>query len=208
MKLYYMPGACSLSPHIVAREAGIDVQLVKVDGKTKRTEDGADFLAINPKGYVPTLQLDSGEVLTEGPAIVQYLADLKPASGLAPANGTLARYHLQEMLGYINSEIHKTYSPLFKPDTPEATREERKDYLRKRYALLDALLAKQAWLLGEQFSVADAYLFTVTNWARHVDLDLSGFPAILSFQKRMVARPAVLAAMDAEGLAHRATAAA
>jgi glutathione S-transferase len=208
MKLYYMPGACSLSPHIVAREAGIEIQLVKVDGKTKRTEDGADFLAINPKGYVPTLQLDSGEVLTEGPAIVQYLADLKPASGLAPANGTLARYHLQEVLGYINSEIHKAYSPLFKPDTPEATRQERKEYLHKRYALLDAVLAKQTWLLGEQFTAADAYLFTVTNWARHVELDLSAFPAILAFQKRVVSRPAVEAAMDAEGLAHRATAAA
>lgn len=208
MKLYYMPGACSLSPHIVAREAGIDLELVKVDGKTKRTEHGADFLAINPKGYVPALELDDGQLLTEGPAIVQYLADLKPASHLAPANGTLARYRLQEVLGYINSEIHKSYSPLFKPDTPEATRQERKEYLRKRYALLDSALAKHPWLLGEHFTVADAYLFTVTNWARHVDLDLSAFPAILAFQKRVAERPAVQAAMDAEGLARRATAAA
>ncbi|HEV2538194.1 MAG TPA: glutathione transferase GstA [Frateuria sp.] len=208
MKLYYSPGACSLSPHIVAQEAGIALQLVKVDTKTRRTESGADFLAINPKGYVPTLELDDGEVLTEGPAIVQYLADLKPASGLAPANGTLARYRLQEMLGYINSELHKSYSPLFKPDTPEATRQERKDYLRKRYALLDAVLARQPWLLGERFTAADAYLFTVTNWARHVDLDLSDFPAVLAFQKRAAERPAVQAAMDAEGLARRATAAA
>ena len=208
MKLYYSPGACSLSPHIVAREAGIDLQLVKVDTKTKRTESGADFLAINPKGYVPTLELDNGEVLTEGPAIVQYLADLKPASGLAPANGTLARYRLQEMLGYINSELHKSYSPLFKPDTPDATRQERKDYLRKRYALLEAVLSKQPWLLGEHFTAADAYLFTVTNWAKHVELDLSDFPAVLAFQKRAAERPAVQAAMDAEGLARRATAAA
>ena len=208
MKLYYSSGACSLSPHIVAREAGIAVQLVKVDTKTKRTESGADFLAINPKGYVPVLELDNGEVLTEGPAIVQYLADQKPASGLAPANGTLARYRLQEMLGYINSELHKSYSPLFKPDTPEATREERKEYLRKRYALLDAVLAKQPWLLGEQFTAADAYLFTVTNWARHVELDLSAFPAVQAFQARVAERPAVQAAMDAEGLARRATAAA
>lgn len=207
MKLYYMPGACSLSPHIVAREAGIDLELVKVDGKTKRTEDGADFLAINPKGYVPVLGLDNGQVLTEGPAIVQYLADQKPASGLAPANGTLARYRLMEMLGYINSELHKSYSPLFSPDTPEATRQERTAYLLKRYALLDGVLAKQPWLLGEQFTAADAYLFTVTNWARHVALDLSGFPAILAFQRRVAERPAVQAAMDAEGLARRATAA-
>lgn len=208
MKLYYSPGACSLSPHIVAQEAGVALQLVKVDTKTKRTESGADFLAVNPKGYVPTLELGNGEVLTEGPAIVQYLADLKPASGLAPANGTLARYRLQEMLGYINSELHKSYSPLFKPDTPEATRQERKDYLRRRYALLDAVLVKQPWLLGEQFTAADAYLFTVTNWARHVELDLSDFAGIQAFQQRAAERPAVQAAMDAEGLARRATAAA
>ena len=207
MKLYYMPGACSLSPHIVAREAGIDLQLVKVDGKTKRTEDGADFMAINPKGYVPALELDDGQLLTEGPAIVQYLADLKPASGLAPANGTLARYRLQEMLGYINSEIHKTYSPLFKPDTPEPTRVERKAYLLKRYQLIEDVLAKQPWLLGDHFTAADAYLFTVTNWAKHVDLDLSDFPAIQAFQHRMLERPAVQEVMDAEGLARRAAAA-
>jgi len=207
MKLYYMPGACSLSPHIVACEAGIDLQLVKVDGKTKRTESGADFLAINPKGYVPALELDDGQLLTEGTAIVQYLADLKPASGLAPANGTLARYRLQETLGYINSEIHKSYSPLFNPDTPEAARQERKAYLLKRYALLEGVLAKQPWLLGEQFTVADAYLFTVTNWGRHVELDLSAFPAILAFQKRVAGRPAVQAALDAEGLERRTTAA-
>ena len=138
MKLYYSSGACSLSPHIVALEAGIALSLEKVDGKAKRTEGGADFWQVNPKGYVPALVLDNGELLTEGPAIVQYLADLKPESGLAPANGTLARYRLQEMLGYINSEIHKTYSPLFKPDTPEATRAERKAYLLKRYQLIEA----------------------------------------------------------------------
>src|SRR5574337_967165 len=144
MKLYYSPGACSLSPHIVALEAGIPGTLEKVDGKAKRTEHGADFWQINPKGYVPVLELDNGEVLTEGPAIVQYLADQKPASWLAPANGTPARYRLQEMLGYINSEIHKSYSPLFKPDTPEATRTERKEYLARRYQLIESVLAKQA----------------------------------------------------------------
>jgi glutathione S-transferase len=204
MKLYYSSGACSLSPHIVALEAGIDLHLEKVDGKAKRTETGADFWQINPKGYVPALALDNGELLTEGPAIVQYLADLKPESGLAPANGTLARYRLQEMLGYINSELHKTYSPLFKPETPAEVRQERKEYLRKRYALLEGVLAKQPWLLGEHFTVADAYLFTVTNWAKAVELDLSGFPALLAFQKRVAARPAVQAALEAEGLTKKA----
>ncbi|MBS0431794.1 MAG: glutathione transferase GstA [Proteobacteria bacterium] len=207
MKLYYAPGACSLSPHIVVREAGLPVTLVKTDTKTRRIEGGADFLAVNPKGYVPALELDNGEVLTEGPAIVQYLADQEPESGLAPANGTLARYRLQEMLGYINSEIHKTYSPLFKQETPEATRAERKEYLRKRYAWIDGILAGQAWLLGDHFTVADAYLFTVTNWAPHVELDLSQFKALESFQQRVAARPAVQAAMQEEGLIKRSAAA-
>jgi glutathione S-transferase len=204
MKLYYSSGACSLSPHIVALEAGIALALEKVDGKAKRTESDDDFWQINPKGYVPALRLDDGELLTEGPAIVQYLADLKPESGLAPANGTLARYRLQEMLGYINSELHKTYSPLFKPDTAEQTRAERKDYLLRRYQLIEDTLSKQPWLLGDHFTAADAYLFTVTNWARHVDLDLSGLPALTAFQQRVAKRPAVQAAMEAEGLVKKA----
>jgi glutathione S-transferase len=204
MKLYYSAGACSLSPHIVALEAGIALALEKVDGKAKRTESDDDFWQINPKGYVPALRLDDGELLTEGPAIVQYLADLKPESGLAPANGTLARYRLQEMLGYINSELHKTYSPLFKPDTAEQTRAERKDYLLRRYQLIEDTLSKQPWLLGDHFTAADAYLFTVTNWARHVDLDLSGLPALTAFQQRVAKRPAVQAAMEAEGLVKKA----
>ena len=200
MKLYYAAGACSLSPHIVALEAGIPVELVKVDTKAKRTASDQDYWLINPKGYVPALALDDGELLTEGPAIVQYLADLKPESGLAPANGTTARYRLQEMLGYINSELHKTYSPLFKPDTPDVVREERKEYLRKRYRLLEERLSQHPWLVGDRFTVADAYLFTVTNWARHVALDLSEFPALLDFQKRVAERPAVQTALEAEGL--------
>lgn len=200
MKLYYAAGACSLSPHIVALEAGIAVELEKVDTKAKRTASGEDYWQINPKGYVPALQLDNGELLTEGTAIVQYLADLKPESGLAPANGTTARYRLQETLGYINSELHKSYTPLFKPDTPDAVRDERKDYLRKRYALLDQHLSKHDWLIGEQFTVADAYLFTVTNWAQHVGLDLSDFPAIVAFQQRVASRPQVQSALKAEGL--------
>lgn len=206
MKLYYAAGACSLSPHIVALEAGIPVELEKVDTKAKRTANDQDYWLINPKGYVPALALDDGELLTEGPAIVQYLADLKPESGLAPANGTTARYRLQEMLGYINSELHKTYSPLFKPETPDAVREERKEYLRKRYRLLEERLAQHPWLVGDRFTVADAYLFTVTNWARHVAFDLSEFPAVLDFQQRVAARPHVQAALEAEGLVKKAAA--
>ena len=200
MKLYYSPGACSLSPHIVAHELGAALSIEKVDTKTKRTETGRDYWQINPKGYVPALELDNGEVQTEGPAIVQYLADQKGNTQLAPANGTLARARLQEMLNYITSEIHKTYSPLFKDDTPEATREERKAYLQRRYEYIERILAKQQWLLGEHFTVADAYLFTVTRWAAAVKLDLSGYPALLAFQERIAKRPGVQAAMLSEGL--------
>lgn len=200
MKLFYASGACSLSPHIVAREAGIDLRLQKVDLKTKTVAAEGDFLSVNPKGYVPALELDDGEVLTEGPTIVQYLADLKPQSGLAPPAGTLARYRLQEMLGFINSEIHKTYSPLFRPDTPAETRAERQAYLLRRYAVIEKQLEGRKYLFGDTFTVADAYLFTTTSWAPHVKVDLSAFPNLLSFQKRVAARPAVQAALKAEGL--------
>lgn len=199
MKLYYSPSACSLSPHIVALEAGLRVDLAKVDTKSKRlADDGSDFFAVNPKGYVPALALDDGEVLTEGPAIVQYLADLKPESRLLPATGTRERYRVLEMLGYINSEIHKSYSPLFRDTTPAETRAERMEYLQKRYALLETQLAKGPFLFGEQFTAADAYLFTVTRWAGFVKLDLSAFPRVLAFQERVAARPAVQAALAAE----------
>ena len=200
MKLFYSPGACSLSPHIVAQEAGIDLQLVKVDTKTKTIATDGDYWAINPKGYVPAIEAENGEVLTEGPAIVQYLADLRPGSNLAPANGTWARTRLQETLNYITSEIHKSYSPLFNPKTPEEVRTERKEYLRKRYALLDKQLEGRNYLFGDQFTIADAYLFVVTNWARGVKLDLSDFTNLLAFQERVAARPAVQAAMRVEGL--------
>ncbi|MCI4567137.1 glutathione transferase GstA [Lysobacter sp. CFH 32150] len=207
MKLYYAPGVCSLASHIVAHEAGIDLSIEKVDTKAKRTETGRDYLEVTPKGYVPALEFDDGEVLTEGPAILQYLADLKPESGLAPANGTLARSRLQETLGYINSEIHKSYSPLFNPATSAEVRDERKAYLRKRYDLLDKKLAQQSWLQGDTFTVADAYLFVVTNWAKGAELDLSEFSALTVFQQRVAARPAVQAAMQAEGLIKAAKAA-
>jgi glutathione S-transferase len=200
MKLYFAPGACSLSPHIVSREAGIPLTLIKVDTSTKKLADGGDYWAINPKGYVPALELDNGELLTEGPTIVQYLADSKPEAKLVPAAGTFERYRVQEALGYINSEIHKTYSPLFRATTSPELRKDREEHLRKRYAVLEKQLAKGPYLFGEQFTVADAYLFTVTNWASFLKLDLSEFPNLLAFQGRVMARPAVQAAMTAEGL--------
>ncbi len=198
MKLYFSPGACSLAPHIVARELGIDIELDKV--KDKLTASGKDFWTINPKGYVPALELDDGELLTEGPVITQFLADSKPGSELAPANGTRERVRVQEWLGYINSELHKTYSPLFSPATPDATRQDRIAYLQKRYALVDKQLAKAPYLTGDKFTIADAYLFTVTNWARHVKVDLADLEHLAAFQQRVAARPAVKAAMIAEGL--------
>src|SRR5512132_1557160 len=204
MKLYFSPGACSLSPHIVAREIGIELDLDKVDSATKQTQSGRDFLAINPKGYVPALEIDNGEVLTEATAIVQYLADQRPDAKLIPASGTLERYRVQEMLGYINSEIHKTYSPLFSPSTSAELRADRGAYLRKRYALSDKQLASNPSLFGDQFSVADAYLFTVTNWASFLKLDLSELANLVAFQGRVAARPAVQAALSAEGLIPKA----
>jgi glutathione S-transferase len=200
MKLFYSPGACSLSPHIVAQEAGIPLELVRVDTRTKTIAAEGDFWAVNPKGYVPALELDDGQVLTEGPAIVQYLADLKPESALAPANGTAARYRLQEMLNYITSEIHKAYSPLFNPKVSAEVRAERTEYLKKRYDFLDRQLAAHDYLIDDRFTVADAYLFVVTNWARSTKVDLSEFTQLLAFQKRIAARPAVQAAMRSEGL--------
>ncbi|HET8699151.1 MAG TPA: glutathione transferase GstA [Gammaproteobacteria bacterium] len=200
MKLYYAPGACSLAPHIVAREAGIDLQLDKVDWATKKTASGKDFAAVNPKGYVPALELDDGQLLTEGPVIQQYLADQKPASGLAPANGTLERYRLQEVLTYINSEIHKQFGPLFNPNiTPEA-KEYQFSTLRRRFEFLDKGLAGKQFLLGDKFTVADAYLFVMLSWADHMKLDISALKNLAAYKQRVFGRPAVQAAMKAEGL--------
>ncbi|NTX10979.1 glutathione transferase GstA [Myxococcus sp. CA056] len=200
MKLYFAPGACSLSPHIVAHEAGLELQLEKVDTQTKVLQSGGDFWKINPKGYVPALELEPGEVLTEGPALVLYLADLRPEAGLVPAEGSRERYRVQEMLGYINSELHKTYAPLFQPTTPDVTREERTVYLFKRYKLIEERLATRAYLFGDTFGIADAYLYTVTRWAKYVKVDLSGFPNLMAFMERVSARPAVRKALAAEGL--------
>lgn len=201
MKLYYSPGACSLSPHIVLRELGLPFSLVKVDLKTKRTADGADYLAVNGKGYVPALELDDGQVLTEGPAIVQYLADRKPEAGLAPPNGTLERYRLQEWLNFISTEVHKQFSPLFAPNTPDATKEAQRERLAGRFEWLSKQLASKDYLLGKAFSVADAYLFTVLNWCGFVGLDLGKWPVLAQYHARIAARPAVQEALKAEGLA-------
>ncbi|WP_257455962.1 glutathione transferase GstA [Archangium lipolyticum] len=200
MKLYYSPGACSLSPHIVLREAGVSFEIEKVDLRTKKTESGKDFTAISPKGYVPTLQLDDGSILTEGPAIVQYIADKAPQAKLAPANGTMERYRLQEWLNFISTELHKGFSPLFNPAYPEDAKKIVRDNLAKRFDYLRATLEKGPFLMGEQFTVADAYLFTVANWAGFVKLDLAPFPWVQAHQGRVAARPNVQAALKAEGL--------
>jgi len=200
MKLYFSPGACSLSPHIVLREAGLAFTIDKVDLRSKLTADGADYRAINPKGYVPALETDEGVLLTEGPAIVQYVADKVPESGLAPAAGSMARYQLIEWLNFISTELHKTYSPLFNPAASDDMKSAARENINKRYAYLDGILGQRQYLLGDKFSVADAYLFVVTNWAHPVKLDLAPYPNLQAFQTRVGARPAVQAALRAEGL--------
>jgi len=202
MKLYYLLESCALASHIVANEVGVAVQAERIDFATKTVvSSGADFLAINPKGYVPALQLDDGEVLTESAAVLQYLAGLKPEAGLFPAAGTLARVRVQEALNYIATELHQAYSPLFNPATPAEVREDRIAHLRKRYAMLDGQLHGRAWLFGDAFGIADAYLFAVTRWAGFVGLDLSDYANLQAFQAAVAARPAVQAAMRAQGLA-------
>lgn len=199
VKLYYTPGACSLSPHIVAEEAGIPLELEKVDLISHRTASGEDYYVVNPKGYVPTLKLDDGATLTEGPAIVQYLADQRPASGLAPANGTFARYKLQEWLTFINGEIHKAFGPLFGSPTDEV----KKDSLAKiakRFGLMEKELAGRPFITGDHFTIADAYFFVMLTWARHFHIDLKPFPNIAAYFTRVASRPKVQAAMKAEGL--------
>ena len=200
MKLYYSPGACSLSPHIVSRELGINLELKRVNTKDKTIEGGGDYRSINPRGYVPALVLDNGQVLTEGPAIVQYLADQKPDAGVAPKAGSFERYRLQELLNFLTSEIHKQFSPLFKPNTPEEYKRISKENLASRFDWLDKQLEGKEYLTGKQFTVADAYLFVLTNWTKPTQIDLSKWPNIAAFQKRVAARPKVKEAMQAEGL--------
>jgi glutathione S-transferase len=201
MKLYYSNGACSLSPHIALREAGLPFDLVRASTKTHALDDGTDYYTINPKGAVPLLELDNGERLSEGPAIVQYIADLAPASKLAPPNGTFERARLQEWLNFITSELHKGFSPLFNPATPDAYKEIAIANLHKKFAYVDSKLAGRDYLLGDTFTVADGYLFTVTSWAGYVKLDLSAYKNLAAFMAKVGARPHVQAALKAEGLA-------
>lgn len=200
MKLYYSPGACSLSPHIVALEAGVKIDIEKVDLKAKKTESGDDYLKVNPRGYVPALKLDDGSVLTEGPAIVQYLGDQKPGSGVVPACGTPDRYRLAELLNFISTELHKGYSPLFKPNTPDAYKEIAKENLFTRFGQVDAQLQGKQYLMGDTFTGADAYLFTVVNWSRIHKIELDRWPNLAAFMERVRKRPKVAEAMKAEGL--------
>jgi glutathione S-transferase len=200
MKLYFAPGACSLSPHIVLEEAGIAAETEQVDNKEKKTKSGKDYWAINPKGQVPALQLDSGEMLTEGPVIVQYLADQKPAAGLVPAAGTIDRYRVQEWLNFITSELHKSFGPIFRPTTPDAYKAISKENIGKRFDWVDKQLAGRQYLMGDKFTVADAYLFTVLRWSSRVDIDVAKWPNLKTYMDRVGARPKVQAAMKAEGL--------
>ena len=199
MKLYYSTGACSLSPHIALHEAGLAFEAVLASTKTHQLPDGTDFYTINPLGYVPVLELDNGERLREGPAIVQYIADQVPDKKLAPANGTLARYRLQEWLSFIGTELHKGHSPLFAPGTPEDYKPVLRQRLLSRFEWVNAQLADKDYLLGD-FSVADAYLYTVSRWGQFVGVDTSGLPHLMAFKQRMEARPGVQATLRAEGL--------
>ena len=200
MKLYYSPGACSLSPHIALREAGLAFEPVLASTKSHKLQDGSDYYGINPLGYVPMLELDDGTRLREGPAIVQYIADQVPNKNLAPANGTLPRYRLQEWLTFIGTEIHKTFSPLFNPAMPEEAKAISRDKLASRFAWIDGELKNKQYLMGDSFSVADGYLFTVSNWAKPMNIDLAPYPNLVAYRERVAARPAVQEAMKAEGL--------
>lgn len=200
MKLYFSPGACSLSPHIVAREAGIALEMQKVDLKTRQMDGGGDYTQVNAKGYVPALRLDDGSLLTEGVAIVQYLADSKPESSLAPQAGTLERYRLQEWLNFISTEVHKQFSPLFNPQASADWKASAMGNLERRFDWITQQLAGKTWLMGDRFAVADAYLFTVLNWCQWVEVDLTKWPTLKAYADRVAARPKVQEALKAEGL--------
>jgi glutathione S-transferase len=200
MKLYYSPGACSLSPHIALREAGLAFEAVLASTKSHKLQDGTDYYGINPLGYVPMLELDDGTRLREGPAIVQYVADLVPNKNLAPASGTLSRYRLQEWLTFIGTEIHKSYSPMFNPNMPEEAKAIFRTKLQSRYEWLNGELEGKDYLMGDHFTVADGYLFTVTNWTKSTGVDISPYANVQAWHARVGARPAVQEAMKAEGL--------
>ena len=200
MKLYYFSGACSLASNISLREAGLAFELVKVDRRTKKTADGLDFNEVNPKGYVPALRLDNGEVLTENVAVLQYIADRNPAAQLAPAAGTLERYRLMEWLGFINSEVHKNFSPLFRDDAHEEVKQYARRALGVRLDYLDRSIGNRTFLTGEPFTVADAYLFTVLGWGRYVNVDLGQWPQLQRYVERVGARPHFIEALKSERL--------
>lgn len=200
MKLYYSPGACSLSPHIALHEAGLAHTSVLASTKSHKLQDGTDFYSINPLGYVPLLELDDGTLLREGPVIVQYIADQVPLKMLAPQNGSMQRYRMQEWLNFIGTELHKGFSPLFNPATPEEYKTMARDKLMQRLQWVDSQLADKQYLMGDQFTVADGYLFTVTNWTQPTNLDISALTHLAAYRERVAARPAVQAAMKAEGL--------
>jgi glutathione S-transferase len=200
MKLYFAPGACSLSPHIVLREAGVTVELKKVDLGSKAIDGGGDYTSVNPKGYVPALELPNGEVLTEGPAIVQYIADQNPNSNLAPKNGTIERYRLQEWLNFITSELHKNFGALFNKNISDDWKTSATNTINRRLDYVSDKLKGKHYLLGDQFSVADAYLFTVLGWGKHVGIDINKWPALAEYVARIGARPKVQEALREEGL--------
>ncbi len=198
MKLYYSPGACSLSPHIALHEAGLSHDLVKVDLRAKTLADGSDFTKINPKGQVPALALDNGEVLTEGPAVVQWIADHASGKDLAPANGTPERYRLQEWLNFVSTDLHKSFGPLFNPSMPDEAKTIFRNMIMAKLKLVDQALAGKDYLMGKSFTVVDGYLFTILTWAEKMKFDLSGLPNVTAFKARVAARPAVQAALQAE----------
>ena len=200
MKLYYAPGACSLAPHIVAREAGLSPDLEKVDLANRTTASGRSFLEVNPKGYVPALQVQDGTVMTEVSALIQYLADQAPQAGLIPAAGTPERYKVLEWIGFIATEIHKGFGPLWNPTTPDAVKQATKERLFQRFAYVDQQLDGRSYLTGERFTVADAYLFVVVNWTNFHGLSLGDYPNLAAFMERVAARPKVQDALQAEGL--------
>jgi glutathione S-transferase len=200
MKLYYLTGACSLASNISLREAGLKFELVKVDRKTKKAADGLDFTEVNPKGYVPALTLDNGETLTENIAILQYVADRNPAAKLAPAAGTMERYRLIEWLGFINSELHEGFSPLFRAEAHEAVKEYTRNNLTARLDYAQRALGTRSYLMGEQYTVADAYIFTVLGWGAHVGVDIGRWPQLKRLHERVGARPHTLEALKSEGL--------
>ncbi len=200
MKLYYSPGACSLAPHIALREAGLPFTLEKVDLRAKQTEHGADFTAINPKGYVPALELDDGSLLTEAGVMLQYIADQAPASELAPAFGTMARYHLMETIHFIATELHKSAGALFNPAAPEEWRQVVHGLLGRRFGFIENRLGDRPYIEGAQFTVADAYLFTILSWSRPLKIDLTPWPGLSAYVARIGSRPKVIETLQAEGL--------